>query len=256
MTVAQDPGTEFVDTRVIVTGGASGIGAATADMLHRRGARVCSLDLDPDTAPDGCATLSCDVTDPRSTTEAVGRAAERLGGLDVVVNNAGVGATGTLEDSDDDTFRRVYEVNVLGTVRVSRAAMPHLRRSGHAAIVNTCSVAATVGLPERAAYSASKGALLSLTLAMAADHLADGVRVNCVAPGTVETPWVRRLLADADDPAAARDRLEQRQPTGHLVSAEEVARAICGLASPHASSTTGSVVTVDGGLTAVRLPTR
>jgi 2-keto-3-deoxy-L-fuconate dehydrogenase len=256
-TAGADPaGDGFAGIRAVVTGGASGIGAATAAMLHRLGAQVCSLDLDADTAPHGCTALACDVTDPRSTTTAVADAAERLGGIDVVVNNAGVGATGTIEDSDDATFRRVYEVNVLGAVRMSREAMPYLRRSAHAAIVNTCSVAATVGLPQRAAYSASKGALLSLTLAMAADHLADGVRVNCVAPGTVETPWVQRLLAEADDPGLARERLEQRQPTGRLVSATEVARAICDLASPLAASTTGSVVTVDGGLTALRLPAR
>jgi 2-keto-3-deoxy-L-fuconate dehydrogenase len=121
-------------------------------------------------------------------------------------------------------------------------------------VVNTCSVAATVGLPQRAAYSASKGALLSLTLAMAADHLAEGIRVCAVAPGTADTPWVQRLLDEADDPARARRRLESRQPTGRLVSAQEVARAICALASPLATSSTGSVVTVDGGLTNLRLP--
>jgi 2-keto-3-deoxy-L-fuconate dehydrogenase len=243
---------ELAGVRAVVTGGASGIGAATATLLHRRGARVCSLDLAPDGTPEGCVGLRCDVADEREVAAAVDEAARSMEGIDVVVNNAGIGAAGTIEDSDDDVFRRLHEVNVLGTVRVSRTALPHLRRSAHPAIVNTCSVAATVGLPQRAAYSASKGAVLSLTLAMAADHLADGIRVSCVAPGTADTPWVQRLLDQADDPQAARASLRARQPTGRLVGAEEVAQAICALASPLARSSTGTVVTVDGGLTTLR----
>jgi 2-keto-3-deoxy-L-fuconate dehydrogenase len=245
---------EFEGIRAVVTGGASGIGAATATMLRLGGASVYCLDLHPEGTPHGCAGLPCDVADEVSTSKAIGDAAEDLGGIDVLVNNAGIGASGSIEESDDDTFRRLHEVNVLGIVRATRAALPYLRRSEHAAVVNTCSVAATVGLPQRAAYSASKGAVLSLTLAMAADHLRDGVRVSCVAPGTADTPWVQRLLAEADDPTGARRALEARQPTGRLVPAEEVARAICSLASPLAGSSTGTVVTVDGGLTNLRLP--
>lgn len=247
---------EFAGVRAVVTGGASGIGAATAALLRDHGADVCCLDLRAGDSPDGSRIVHCDVSDESSTTSAVAEAASRLGGIDVLVNNAGVGASGTIEDSDDDVFRRLFEVNVLGAVRATRAALPHLRRSPNAAVVNTCSVAATVGLPDRAAYSASKGALLSLTLAMATDHLPDGIRVNCVAPGTVDTPWVQRLLDDADDPVEARTLLENRQPTRRLVSADEVARAICGLASPRATSSTGSVVTVDGGLVSLRTPAR
>jgi len=245
-------GAEFAGARAVVTGGASGIGAATAALLRREGARVCSLDLDPAGTPEGCLGLRCDVADEREVAAAVEEAARWMDGIDVLVNNAGIGAAGTLEDSDDDVFRRLHEVNVLGIVRVSRAALPHLRRSAHAAIVNTCSVAATVGLPQRVAYSASKGAVLSLTLAMATDHLAEGIRVSCVAPGTADTPWVQRLLDQADDPRAARASLRARQPTGRLVGAEEVARAICALASPLARSSTGVVMTVDGGLTNLR----
>jgi NAD(P)-dependent dehydrogenase (short-subunit alcohol dehydrogenase family) len=141
-------------------------------------------------------------------------------------------------------------------VRATRAAIGYLRESRSAAVVNTCSIAATAGLPQRAAYSASKGAVLALTLAMAADHIADGIRVNCVNPGTADTPWVGRLLDHADDPAAERARLEARQPMGRLVSADEVAHAIAYLASPLSGSTTGTALAVDGGMAGLRLPPR
>lgn len=247
---------ELAGMAAIVTGGASGIGLATARMLAGRGARV--VVLDPASPPMGEAieALACDVTDDDSVTRAVATALERLGGLDILVNNAGIGAQGTVEDGSDDEWRRVFEVNVLGIVRVSRAALPTLRASAHAAIVNTCSIAATVGLPRRAIYSASKGAVLALTRAMAADYLGEGIRVNCVNPGTAETPWVVRLLDQASDPAAERAALVARQPHGRLVSAEEIAGAICYLASPAAGSTTGVDLDVDGGLVALRLPPR
>ncbi|HSE71554.1 MAG TPA: SDR family oxidoreductase [Nocardioidaceae bacterium] len=238
----------------VVTGGASGIGAATVDRLRGRGARVASLDLAPADGDRGCLEVACDVTDERSVSDAVAEVVATYGGLDVVVNNAGAGAVGSVEDSDDDTFRRLFEVNVLGAARVTRAALPHLRNSRSPVVVNTSSVAATVGLPKRAAYAASKGALQSLTLAMAADHVAEGIRVCAVAPGTADTPWVRRLLDQASDPAAERTALEARQPSGRLVGAEEVAAAICALASPDSPSATGSVVVIDGGLSSLRLP--
>ena len=246
---------EFAGLKAIVTGGASGIGAATAKLLQERGADVAVLDLNPDQAA-GVKALRCDVSDDVSVRQAVEEAAEQLGGIDVVVNNAGVGAQGTIEANDDDEWHRVFDINVLGMVRVSRATLPYLRRSGHAAIVNTCSVAATAGLPQRALYSATKGAVLSLTLAMAADHLPEGVRVNCVNPGTADTPWIGRLLSSAPDPAAERAALEARQPHGRLVSPEEVAAAIVYLASPLSGSTTGVDLAVDGGMQALRLRPR
>ncbi|HET9187357.1 MAG TPA: SDR family oxidoreductase, partial [Acidothermaceae bacterium] len=187
---------DFDGLVAIVTGGASGIGLETARLLAGRGARVVSLDLATVDEP-AVTGVRADVSDDASVRAAVDDVVGRFGQLDVVVNNAGVGALGTVSDNDDAEWHRVFDVNVVGMVRVSRAALPHLRRSQHAAIVNTCSVAALAGLPNRALYSATKGAVFALTLAMAADHVRDGIRVNCVNPGTVDTPWVSRLLDSA-----------------------------------------------------------
>jgi 2-keto-3-deoxy-L-fuconate dehydrogenase len=241
--------------RVLITGGASGIGAATADLLSQRGARVAVLDREIGTLPGTPAlALHCDVTDGGGVEEAVREVAGQLGALDVVVNNAGIGAVGDVAANSDEEWHRVLDVNVVGIARVTRAALPHLRRSGHAAIVNTCSVAAPVGLPQRAVYAASKGAVASLTLAMAADHVHEGIRVNAVTPGTADTPWVARLLAQADDPDEAGRALRARQPMGRLVSAEEVAHAIAYLASPLSASTTGTLLAVDGGMSGSQMP--
>ncbi len=238
----------------VVTGGASGIGLATARLLRERGARVAVLDVGAPPDGEDLLGITCDVTSDAQVRAAVGRVVAELGGLDVLVNNAAVSAVGTVADNPDEEWARVLDVNVTGVVRVTRAALPHLVASGSAAVVTTCSVVALVGVPDRALYGATKGALLALTLAMAADHVRDGVRFNAVAPGTADTPWVARLLAAADDPAAARARLEARQPMGRLVTADEVARAIAYLASPLSGSTTGTVLTVDGGMAGLRLP--
>ena len=244
---------EFEGLVAIVTGGASGIGAAIARRLSAGGARVAALDLAPEGAPDGVLGVQVDVSDDASVRRGVQRVAEEFGRLDIVINNAGIGAQGTVADNDDTEWARVFDINVIGMARVSRAALPWLRQSPSAAIVNTASIAATAGLPQRALYSASKGAVLALTRAMAADHLREGIRVNCVNPGTADTPWVGRLLSKADDPAAERAALEARQPHGRLVSAEEVAEAVAYLASPMSGSTTGASLAVDGGMQNLRL---
>lgn len=214
------------------------------------------LDLASPPPEDRLRSFACDVTDATSVEAAVEAVCEHFEGLDVLVNNAGIGAQGTVADNDDSEWLRVFQVNVFGMVRVTRAALPALRRSEHAAVVNTCSVAASVGLPKRALYSATKGAVAALTRAMAADHLHEGIRVNCVSPGTADTPWVSRLLSQAPDPEAERAALVARQPHGRLVSAEEVAAAVCYLAGPASGSTTGVDLLVDGGLASVRLPSR
>jgi NAD(P)-dependent dehydrogenase (short-subunit alcohol dehydrogenase family) len=247
---------EFDGLVAAVTGGASGIGLATARLLAARGARVACLDVKPDEVPEPMIGVPCDVTDDAGVRSAVDAVVERFGGLDVLVNNAGIGAQGDVTANDDAEWHRVLDVNVVGMARMARAALPHLRRSRHAAIVNTGSIAGWAGLPQRLVYSASKGAVHALTLAMAADHVREGIRVNAVAPGTVDTPWVGRLLGAADDPAAERVALEARQPHGRLVSPDEIAHAIAYLASPLSGSTTGTVLGVDGGMQGLRLRPR
>jgi 2-keto-3-deoxy-L-fuconate dehydrogenase len=249
------------ELRAIVTGGASGIGLAIALAFHREGATVAVLDRTTSAPPelsgvDALSYFAADITDDAAVRAAVDAAVAAMGGLDILVNNAGIGAQGSVTDNDDDEWHRVLDVNVVGTARVSRAAWPHLVASPSAAVVNTSSIAATAGLPQRAVYSASKGAVLSLTRAMAADGMADGVRVNAVNPGTADTPWVQRLLDSSDDPQAERRALEARQPHGRLVSAEEIAGAVVYLASPAAGSTTGTEIAVDGGMSGLRLRPR
>jgi 2-keto-3-deoxy-L-fuconate dehydrogenase len=245
----------FSGYRALVTGGASGIGLATAQLLADQGATVAIVDAAA-SGPDGFAFAQADITDDVAVEVAVARLIAEIGGLDVLVNNAGIGAQGGIEDNPLDEWRRVIDVNVLGLVRVTRASLPALRASGRGAIVNVGSICATTGLPQRVVYGASKGAILALSLAMAADLVQEGIRVNVVNPGTADTPWVRRLLGNADDPAAERSALESRQPHGRLVTAEEIAAAICYLTSPAAGSTTGTALAVDGGMAGLRLRPR
>ncbi|MFE7243320.1 SDR family NAD(P)-dependent oxidoreductase [Streptomyces sp. NPDC057580] len=244
---------DLTGLKALVTGGASGIGRATADLLAARGANVAVLDLDVSAVDGPLHGYTADVSDDSSVRSAVEAAADALGGLDILVNNAGIGAVGTIETNNDAQWHRVFDVNVLGMVRTARAALPHLRNSPHAAVVNISSIAATAGLPQRALYSATKGAVLSLTMAMAADHVREGIRVNCVNPGTADTPWVSLLLDGAVDPDAERAALNARQPMGRLVTAAEVAAAVVYLAGPAAASVTGTALAVDGGMHGLRL---
>ena len=246
---------EMAQLRALVTGGASGIGLATARAFVAQGAMVAVLDRDPVPYSEVLA-LEADIGNDRAVREAVSAAVQRLGGLDILVNNAAIGAVGTIEDQTDEEWHHVLDVNVLGLVRVTRAALPALRASTHAAIVNLSSIGAPLGLYRRALYDASKGAVHSLTFAMAADYLEDGIRVNCVVPGTADTPWVTRLLEQAADPQAERAALIARQPHGRLVTPEEVAAAIAFLANPRSGSITGTALAVDGGMTTLRLPPR
>ncbi|MFJ2552215.1 SDR family NAD(P)-dependent oxidoreductase [Microbacterium sp. NPDC087591] len=236
----------------IVTGGASGLGAAIAQRLHDDGAQIAVLDRDTTHADEKFAAFTADVSDRSSVEAAVAAVAAQFGRIDIVVNNAGIGAQGDIAANDDDEWARVLSINVTGIARVTAAALPWLRESPSAAICNTASIASTTGLPQRALYSASKGAVSALTRAMATDHLREGIRVNAVNPGTADTPWVGRLLDSATDPAAERAALAARQPHGRLVSPDEVAGAVAYLVSPASGSTTGTFLEVDGGMASLR----
>lgn len=249
-----DRGGEFDGRIAIVTGGASGIGVAVAEELLARGARAAIFGLNGASVEAPAFGVNVDVSDRASVDARAVAALERLGWLDIVVNYAGIGAFGTVEDLSDDDRGCLLNVNVQGIARVCAAAMPALRDSHPAAIVNLTSIAATTGIQQCALFSAKKGAVHALTLAMAADHAHDGVRVNAVLPSITDTPWRQRMVVNVADPEAERAPMNARQPTGRLVIPAEVASVVAYLASPLSSSTTGGVVIVDGGFGWLRVP--
>jgi NAD(P)-dependent dehydrogenase (short-subunit alcohol dehydrogenase family) len=247
-------GKEFSGLTAIITGAGSGIGLAVAKGLTDRGATVFGFDLNEGEMAGAAKFIKCDIGDNSSVSNAFSEFSKQSSQLDILINNAGIGSLTTVEHESDEIWQKVLNVNVVGTARVSRAAIPLLRKSKSPAIVNTASIAATDGIPNRAAYSASKGAILTLTLAMATDHIKDKIRVNAVNPATTDTPWVQRLLNQSDDAAAARDALAARQPMGRLVTPDEIASAIIFLASPLQASITGTTLNVDGGMHSLRIP--
>lgn len=221
--------------RALVTGAGSGIGAAVARRLLADGYDVVATDLLP---RDGVVRL--DVRDEAQVAEVVRD-------LDVLVNVAGIGSTTSAPETPLETWEEVFAVNARGTFLCCKHAIPGMVARGGGAIVNVASVAALVGLRNRAAYSASKGAVVALTRALAVDHVGDGIRVNAVCPGTVDSPWVRRLVEEAGESLEA---LRARQPMGRLGTPDEIADAVAYLASDRAAFVTGSVLVIDGGLTA------
>lgn len=242
----------FDGMNVIVTGGGSGIGGAIAAAFVDAGATVGVIDKDPHGAPAGATALAVDVTDDDQMASAVAQLSPQ-GRLDVLVNNAGVSYPATVEDGPLADWAHVYDVNVLGMVRATRAALPFLRRSPSASILNMSSCTATTGLRNRVLYAGTKGAVESMTRAMAADLVEEGIRVNCLAPGTVDTPLIGRLIDQASDPAAQRKVYDQRQPTGVMVRPDEVAAAALFISRPDARSLVGAVLAIDGGLTTLKV---
>lgn len=240
----------FDDRTVVVTGAASGIGLEVTRRFLAAGAFVVAGDLAPEGVPEGAVAVGMDVTSEADVEGLVSTALDRTGRIDVMCNNAGVGSTSDPLSCSADEWDRIFAVNARGVFLGTRAALRHMTAQGTGSIVNTASVAGLVGLKDRAAYCASKGAVIAFTKAVAVQYAAMGIRANCVAPGTVQTPWVQRLLLEADDPEAAHAALVARQPVGRLGTAAEIASAICYLASDEAGFITGEVFVVDGGLTA------
>ena len=241
---------EFDGRTALVTGAGSGIGQAMALRLRHGGATVFAGDLQVDGVPDGCVPVSLDVTSGESVAAFVRRAIDETGRIDVLMNNAGIGSTTAVVDATVDEWDRVFAVNARGVFLAIREVVPHMLVQGSGAIVNTASVAGMIGLRGRASYSASKGAVIALTRQVAVEYAGTGVRCNCVSPGTVDSPWVGRLLDAADDPAAARANLVARQPVGRLGLPDEIADAAVYLASDRAAFVTGANFVIDGGLTA------
>jgi 2-keto-3-deoxy-L-fuconate dehydrogenase len=237
----------FTGRRALVTGAGSGIGEAVARGLHAEGAEVVLADMAGDRVQalagelgDRAQALTLDVRDESAVSGA-------MAGLDVLANVAGIGSTTNAPDTPLEVWENVFAVNARGTFLCCKHAIPSMIERGGGAIVNIASVAGMIGLPNRVAYSASKGAVIALTRALAIDHVRQGIRVNAVCPGTVDSPWVRRLVEDVGE---SLDALRERQPMGRLGSTEEVAQAVLYLASDDAAFVTGSGLVIDGGLTA------
>jgi NAD(P)-dependent dehydrogenase (short-subunit alcohol dehydrogenase family) len=243
--------------RAIVTGAGAGIGRSIALRLASEGARVALADVDEEAAKKVASEIDgetlarrTDVTRAGEVEALVSSVVEEWGGLDVMVNNAGVGVAATAVDTNEVDYERVMDVCVRGTLLGMKYAIPAIRDSGGGSVINMSSVAALIGLKDRAVYSAAKGAILSLTRAAAIDHVEEGVRVNCIAPGTVDTPWVSRITAGYDDPEEARANMQARQPHSRFVTPEEIAAMAAYLASDESASCIGACMIVDGGVTA------
>lgn len=245
------------DKICIITGGGSGIGRAACLLFAREGATVVVADKSADAAAqvaalagNGAVPMAVDVANSKQVDGMIRNAVERFGRLDVLINNAGYGIPGSVTETDEDDWNKLMAVNVNGVFFGCKYAIPAMRAGGGGAIVNTASVVAAVGIRDRAAYCASKGAVAALTRAMALDHVGDNIRINAISPGTIDSPYFQDMFAKSGRAGELRRQLEQRQAMNRLGRPEEIANGMLFLASDEASFMTGAVLTIDGGMTA------
>ena len=242
--------TAFAGRTVVVTGAGSGIGQSMTSQFLAAGATVFGADLVTDGVPQGAEPVRTDVSEPDQVRALVERSQADTGRLDVLCNNAGIGSTADAVSCTVEEWDQLFAVNVRSVFLGTKYALPIMLAQGEGSIVNTASVAGLVGLRDRAAYCATKGAVVSFTKQVAIQYAGTGVRCNCVCPGTVDSPWVGRLLEQATDPVEARRALVARQPMGRLGQPDEIARLAVYLASRDADFVTGAAWVIDGGLVA------
>jgi len=237
----------------IVTGAAGGVGGATTTRLLERGAHVVAVDISPavhELAGDDVEAVEGDVAEAETAERAVAAALQRWRRVDILVNNAAmILYQGILETSEAE-WDRLLAVNVRSAFLFSRAAIPAMLDGGAGAIVSTASISGLIGLPGQAAYAASKGAIVQLTKQLAVEFAPQGIRVNAVAPGAIDTPFLRRFVDAQEDPGAVEAGISGRHPLGRMATPGEVADAIVFLASDDAAFVTGTIFPVDGGFTA------
>ncbi len=244
----------------VVTGAASGIGRATALRLARDGYEIAMMDLDAaglaetrtqvQRAGGRAHCFQVDVCDPLSVGSVTRKVAVTVGPPQVLVNVAGIGVAATVLETSDEDWNRVLAVNLTGPFLTIRATLPLMLDRGRGVVVNIASVAGQVGLARRAAYCASKAGLVGLTRAVAVDHAGEGIRCVALCPGTVETEWIAKIIADAPDPAAVRQTMAERQLDGRMGSPDEVAAMVAFVASPDGRFINGAALVLDGGMTA------
>lgn len=253
-------GDQLAGKRALISGGASGIGAATALLFARQGAAVAIMDLDDDNGTRLVRTIAerggrvlfihGDASRAEDCARAVQQTVAHFGGLDILFNNVGITRRATVLDLSESDWDRVMEVNVKSVFLLSKYAIPHLIRAGGGAIVNNASGWGLVGGPQAVVYCASKGAVVNLTRAMALDHAAQNIRVNCICPGDTDTPMLRDEAKQLDQNEALFLAEAADRPLGRIGQPEEIAQAVLFLASEAASYITGAVLAVDGGGTA------